>query len=259
MKIKKFISDIIILTNRSISASLRMPYVYIPNFIISIFFLFVYSAGLGSVTSLIDLQNVNYISFILPISIVSSAIGAASGAVSSLVKDLECGYFERLILTPVSRAAIVLGPIINGMFHLTIQSLALLILSIFLGVNISGISNFLLILILVMGLGLAFTGYAVTVALITRNSFAVQMSTTIFFPMIFLSTTFVPLNLIEAKWLRIAAILNPTTYIFESMRGLLIEGWNESFLLYGFQTVFFASVLTISLAIIAANKIFNRE
>lgn len=259
MKIKKCISDIIIITNRSIGASLRMPYVYIPNFIISIFFLFVYSAGIGSVTNLIEMQNINYISFILPISIVSSAIGAASGAVSSLVKDLECGYFERLMLTPVSRVAIVLGPILNGMFHLTVQSLILLILSMFLGVKISGVSDFLLILILVMGLGLAFTGYVVTVALITKNSFAVQMSTTIFFPMIFLSTTFVPLNLIEAKWLRIAAVLNPTTYIFESMRGLLIDGWNESFIMYGFQTVFFASIITIFVAVISASKIFNRD
>ncbi|MGL5256392.1 MAG: ABC transporter permease [Proteocatella sp.] len=259
MKIKKCISDIIILTNRSIGASLRMPYVYIPNFIISIFFLFVYSAGLGSVTKLVEMQNINYISFILPISIVSSAIGAASGAVSSLVKDLECGYFERLMLTPVSRVAIVLGPILNGMFHLTAQSIILLILSMFLGVKISVVSDFLLIFILVMGLGLAFTGYAVTVALITKNSFAVQMSTTIFFPMIFLSTTFVPLNLIEAKWLRIAAVLNPTTYIFESMRGLLIDGWNESFIVYGFQTVFFASVITIFVAVISASKTFNRD
>ncbi len=41
--------------------------------------------------------------------------------------------------------------------------------------------------------------------------------------LIFLSTTFVPKELIEAEWLKVAATFNPTTYIFEGMRAVLTQ------------------------------------
>ncbi|SET34598.1 ABC-2 type transport system permease protein [Natronincola peptidivorans] len=260
MKNKVLIKDIMLLTKRSLIAAIRNPYAYIPNFIISLFFLFVYTAGIGAVTDLPTLEGVNYTAFILPVSVVSAAIGAATGAVQTLVKDLESGYFARLLLTPTSRLAIVLGPIITGMLQLVVQTILLTMVAILMGVRIyRGIGGFIIILVLVTGLGLAFTGYAATVALVTKSSHAVQMSTMIFFPMLFLSTTFVPLDLIETGWLRIAAIINPTTYIFEGMRALLIEGWRSAYILYGFLVGSIASVITITIATKSAARAFNGE
>lgn len=57
----------------------------------------------------------------------------------------------------------------------------------------------------------------------TRNAQAAQAGTLLFFPLIFLSTTFVPKELIEAEWLKVAATFNPTTYIFEGMRVILTQ------------------------------------
>lgn len=260
MKKTMLILDILLLTKRSLIGSIRNPFIYIPNFIMSLFFLFVYTAGIGAVANLPALEGVNYIAFILPVSVVSAAIGAATGAVETLVKDLESGYFARLLLTPTSRLAIVLGPIITGMIQLVLQSTLLIIIAMLMGVRIySGISGFMLILLLVTGLGLAFTGYAATVALVTKSSQAVQMSTMIFFPMLFLSTTFVPLDLIETGWLRIATLINPTTYIFEGMRALLIKGWMPSYILYGFFVGFIGSIITITIATMNTGRVFNGE
>jgi len=258
MKKTKIFSDIFILAKRSFITSLRNPFIYVPNFIISLFFLFVYSAGVGAVSYLPNLEGVNYLAFILPVSVVSAAIGATTGSVETLVKDLESGYFSRLILTPSSRLAIVLGPIITGMIQLLLQTILLIIIAMLMGVRIhNGITGFLLILLLVTGLGLAFTGYAVTVALISKSSQSVQMSTMVFFPMLFLSTTFVPLDLIKTTWLRIAARINPTTYIFGGMRALLIKDWQPSYIIYGFLVVFIGSIITITVAAINARKVFN--
>ncbi|WP_026831246.1 hypothetical protein [Exiguobacterium antarcticum] len=68
--------------------------------------------------------------------------------------------------------------------------------------------------------------------------------------MIFLSTTFVPKELIEAEWLKVAATLNPTTYIMEGMRAVLLRDaidWS----VYT-QGVIVAAVLSIAMVVFAA-------
>ena len=90
---------------------------------------------------------------------------------------------------------------------------------------------------------MAFAGYAVFIALRTKNAAATQAATFAFFPLIFLSTTFVPMEYITAGWLKVAATINPTTYVFAAMRSLLNDGWQAGPLLVGFAVVgAFASV-----------------
>lgn len=99
-------------------------------------------------------------------------------------------------------------------------------------------------------IGLAFAGYSVGVALKTRNAQAAQAGTLLFFPLIFLSTTFVPKDLIEAEWLKIAATINPTTYIMEGMRSVLTRSeidWSVYW-----QGLIVAAVLSIAMVIFAA-------
>jgi ABC-2 type transport system permease protein len=255
----KIIRDIGILTRRSLVASLRNPFVFIPNFAISLFFLLVYSAGLSGVGKLTQLKGVSYLAFVLPVSIVSTAIGAAAAAGEALVNDLENGYFSRLVLTPVSRVAIVLGPVITGMFQLVLQSLLLVLAAVLMGLEIDrGYSGLLLLLLLTSGWGLAFTGYAVAIALSTQKAQSVQMGTMIFFPLIYLSTTFVPLDLIETGWLRVAATVNPTTYIFEGIRAVLIDGWMPGAIFPGLLVGLAGSVITIIIATCNARRVFNQ-
>lgn len=252
-----FFNDIIYLTKRNLVASFRNPFIYIPNFVMSIFFLFVYTAGVGAVSNLPELEGINYLAFILPVAVVSAALGAASGAVDTLVKDLENGYFSRLMLTPVSRFSIVLGPIITGMFQLVIQTLLLIFIAMLMGLEIySGYKGLMLIVLFVIGVGLGFTGYAAAIALATKSSQAVNMGTMIFFPLLFLSTTFVPMNLLNG-WFKIAATINPTTYIFDGMRALLIEGWMPSYILYGLIIGFGGALVTTAFSAIYARKVFT--
>ncbi|MFP3339570.1 ABC transporter permease, partial [Micrococcus sp. SIMBA_131] len=90
------------------------------------------------------------------VSIVSAAIGGAGGAGQALVKDLENGDFSRLLLTPSSRLAIVLGPIIAGMLQLLIQTILILVVAYFLGLEVAaGFGGVIVVLLLTLGWGLA--------------------------------------------------------------------------------------------------------
>jgi ABC-2 type transport system permease protein len=144
------------------------------------------------------------------------------------------------------------------MIHLIIQSAILLLISLPMGVSINnGLNGFLTILLLVMGIGLAFTGYATAIALISKSSQAVQMGTMIFFPMLFLSSTFVPLEMIDIKWLSVAAKINPTTYIFEGIRALLIENWNTDYIIYGLLIGIIGTTISLIIATLSSKNIFE--
>ncbi|MBN8234183.1 ABC transporter permease [Halobacillus kuroshimensis] len=251
--------DIWLMTRRNVKTTLRNPFSFIPNLMISAFFLLVYEGGLSGISQLPTFEGANYLAFILPVSIVSAAIGGAGGAGQSIVKDIENGFFSRLLLTPASRLSIVLGPIIAGMLQLFVQTLLIIGIAFLLGLEVqTGVGGVLFVLLIAIGWGLAFAGYSAGVALRTGNAQAAQAGTFIFFPLIFLSTTFVPYELIDAQWLKIAAVINPTTYIFESMRTVLIDGWVFWDMMQGVIAITIVSTLTITFAAVSAKRAVSR-
>lgn len=256
---KSFFLHTWLFTKRSVMTTLRNPFAFIPNVIISLFFLLVYQAGLSGISKLPAFDGASYLAFILPVAVVSGAIGGAGGAGQSLITDLENGYFSRLLLTPASRLAIVLGPIIAGMLQLLLQTVLIVVVALFMGLNIeTGFLGFLVLLLLAVGWGLAFAGYSVGFALRTKNAQAAQAGTFIFFPLLFLSTTFVPYDLIQSDWLQIAALINPTTYIFEGMRALLINGWGGSDLWIAFGVIVLICAITLTFATMSAKRAVSR-
>ncbi|MCD5322443.1 MULTISPECIES: ABC transporter permease [Pontibacillus] len=253
------VKDIWVLSKRSVLTTLRSPFSFIPNLLISTFFLLVYESGLSGISQLPAFEGANYLAFILPVSVVSAAIGGAGGAGQGIVKDIENGFFSRLLLTPASRLSIVLGPIIAGMLQLFVQTILILIVAFIMGLEVAtGFLGVLVVLLLAVGWGLAFAGYSAGIALKTKNAQAAQAGTLIFFPLIFLSTTFVPYELIESSWLKVAATINPTTYIFESMRTVLIDGWQFWDIAKGFIAITIACAITITFAAVSAKKAVSR-
>lgn len=247
-------SDFLVLVRRSLVGYLRQPAAIIPSFAISVFFLFVYNAGLGSVSQLPGF-NGSYLAFIIPVSIASGAIGGAGLAGQALIRDIESGYFTKLLLTPTRRLALIWGPMIAGAVILVMQVVLILVLGLFMGLDsASGVLGLVLVVGYAFLWGIAFAGYAVFIALRTRSSAATQSATLVFFPLIFLSTTFVPMDYISAGWLKVAALINPTTYVFEAMRSLLIDGWEAGPLLLGLAVVGAFASVTGAMALYQARK-----
>ncbi len=240
------------LTVRALKVSIRVPWALIPNFAISLFFLLVYNGGLSGIAALPQFAGSHYIDFILPVAVVSGAVG---GAGQALVRDIETGYLTKMALTPVSRLALVLAPMLAGMVQLVAQTLVILLVSFTMGLTIpTGFGGFLAILAFTAGWGLAFSGYAVAIALKTRNGQASQAATFIFFPLLFLSDTFVPMSLIRAHWMRIAVHINPTTYVFNAMRALLSPSVSMPAIWHGIIAIVAAVAVTLTWALTSTRK-----
>jgi ABC-2 type transport system permease protein len=227
-----WLTQVVLLTRRNLVNIFRTPEALLPPILISVFFLVIYQSTLGTAAGFIPgLSGKAYLGFILPLSIVSSSLAGAGIAAQNLVKDLENGYFDKLLLTPISRTAVLLGPILAGAVILGIQSGIVIAVGLLLGLDpATGLPGLLAVIGLAVLLGTGFAGFTVSAALGSGSAAATQSAGFLFFPLTFLTASFVPLELLSG-WLKTAAQLNPITYVLTGMRSLMLDGWNASDLL----------------------------
>jgi len=234
LKSMPFFQTVLALTWRTLVNNFRVPAAVLPGIIISLFFLIIYEASLGGASNFLPgLAGKSYLGFILPLSVISSALSGASLAGESIVRDIENGYFDKLMLTPVSRAALVLGPMIAGAMLLGLQTLVVIATGLVLGLNpATGVLGLAALVGYALLLGMAFSGFTVGIALFTGSGAATQGASFLFFPLSFLTATFVPLELLNG-WIRTAAEWNPITYILGATRSLMLDGWQVEKLIPG--------------------------
>lgn len=247
-----FLHQVSMITWRSLVVILRTPEAVLPTLFISAFFLLVYEASLGDAASFLpELQGKSYLGFILPLSVVSASLSGSTTAGQSIVRDIESGYFDKLLLTPVSRVALVSGPVIAGAIILTFQTALIICIALFMGLESeTGVAGLLTVLGFGLLLGTGFAGFGVAVALRTGNAAATGAAGFAFFPLSFLTATFVPVDLLGG-WLQTVARINPITYILEATRSVLLTGWDAQALLAGLLACAVLGVIPFIFALMA--------
>ena len=246
-----FLYQVYLLVKRNLVTILRTPEALLPPIGISIFFLVIYNSTLGEAAGFVPNIGNSYLGFILPLSIVSSSLSGAGIAAQNLVRDIEGGYFDKILLTPVNRAVLLLGPILAGSVILGLQTTIVIVVALIMGLQpATGILGLLAVVGLAVLLGTGFAGFTVSAALGSGNAAATQGAGFVFFPLTFLAPTFVPLDLL-AGWLKTAAQLNPITYVLEAMRALITGGWDWGALWPGILACLLLALFTYLLAALA--------
>ena len=112
------------------------------------------------------------------------------------------------------------------------------------GVHIeAGVPGVLAIVAFSVLISIGLGGIGVFVALRTGSAEAVQGLFPMMFALMFLSSLTLPRDLIEVDWFRAVATVNPTSYLIEAIRSLIISGWDAEALgrgvgvLVGFLTL----------------------
>jgi ABC-2 type transport system permease protein len=221
-----FLEQIGLVTWQNLLTIFRRPAALIPPIAISLFFLVIYNSTLGGAASFIpDLGANSYLGFILPLSIISASLSGAGIASQNLVRNIENGYFDKLLLTPINRSALLTGTIFSGAVILGLQAALVMGVAMLMGLQIeTGLLGALAVVGMSVLLGLGFAGFTMSAALGSGSAAVTQSAGFVFFPLTFLAPTFVPLELLSG-WLRVAARLNPITYVLEAMRAIINEGW----------------------------------
>jgi len=242
-----FFADLFTMAKRSIRAMLREPEYLIPSIIIPVFFFAVNVGSLETVGQAIGTGD--FKAFQLPVAIVLAVTGISRA--NALVTDIQSGYFDRLLISPVNRLALLLGLMMADLSLVLTLSGLVVLLGLALGVNfVTGFGG-ILVFLLFSGLwGLVFTGFPYAIALKTGNTAAVSASFLLFFPFSFLTTAYVPKEFLSG-WLKTVAEYNPVTYLLDGLRSLISVGWDTQKLSYMVLAIFGVGVISFGLAFTA--------
>lgn len=250
-----FFRDLASIAMRALRAIPREPESLVPALIIPLFFFAVNVGALEKVSSFAGIEN--FKAFQIPVAIIFAVTGVSRAV--ALVNDIKSGYFDRLLVSPVNRWALLLGLMVSDFVLVIVLCIPVLLLGFLLGVEFaSGIGGVLLFLLLSGLWGLAFTGFPYAIALRTGSPAAVNSSFLLFFPFAFLTTTFLPKEALTG-WLSTAATYNPVTYLLEGLRSLITKGWVAEDILKTVGAIAIVGALSFTMALLTLRQRVQRR
>ena len=247
------------LARRSATRTLRQPAMVVPSLIFPLLLLAVNTGGLDSATGLPGFPTDSYLTFALAIAFVQGALFAANSAGNNMASDVETGFLSRLSLTPMRRAALLVGQL-GGVVALgLIQATAFLTAGLAAGAEFeAGVPGASLIVVLSVLISVAFGALGAFAALRTGSGEAVQGMFPLMFAALFLSSMALPRDLIETDWFRTVATWNPVSYMLEGIRSLMITGWDGEALALAFACAGGLALITLSAASMALRTRMTR-
>lgn len=228
----------------------------IPGFIIPLFF---FAVNTGALQNFVEARgDLDYKAFQLPVAIIMAVTGPLSRALT-LVEDIRSGYFDRLMMTPVRRLALLLGLMVADIALVLALTVPVLVLGYAVGVRFeTGLTGIVVFVALAAYWGLGFAGFSYAIALKTANAAAVSSSFMIFLPLMFLTPMFIPLEAMSG-WMATVAQYNPVTYLLGSLRSIILVGWEIDEILKGVLSVSAVVFVSLTMALLALTRRVSRQ
>jgi ABC-type multidrug transport system permease subunit len=236
------------LTRRALNEILRVPAAAIPGVLAPTIFFLGLTAVFGNLTLLPGFTSDSYQSFLIPVSLMQGAgfTGAATGV--NLARDIEQGWFDRLLASPSPRPVLLAGLVASASLRSLIPATVLLIVGFSLGVHWPGPGGLAIALLITMGMAIVAAAWGTTVALKFKTQSASPLMQAGMLLVILTTTAYAPLELLTG-WLQEVARYNPVTQIVDAARQGFVgdvtwaETWPGLVALIGLTTLLLALAL----------------
>ena len=234
---------------RSVLQTLRQPALIIPPIVFPLIMMAINTGGLDAATNLPGFPADTYLDFAIAVPFMQCALFACINAGASLARDVETGFLKRLAMTPMQRAALLIGQLGGVMLVALGSALIYIVVGFAAGMDFkAGPAGIPALLVLALLISLAFAALGAFVGLRSGSGEAVQGAFPLFFVLLFLSSMSLPRPLIEQDWFRFIATYNPVSYMIEGVRSFIIFGWDGEALALGFGVAIVGAVLAIAAA-----------
>jgi ABC-2 type transport system permease protein len=243
-----FARDVVAIAGRALRALPREVETVVPPIFIALFFFVV---NIGTLQRLTEkgIAGLDFKAFMMATAILLGVTGVSRAG--SLVLDVENGYFDRLLMTPVRRLAILLGHMLADVAVASALTVPIVILGFALGVHFEAGPLGVVVFVLLAALwSLAFAGFGYAIALKTGNPAAVNSVFLLFFPFLFLTSSYVPRSQLTG-WLNTVAAWNPVTYLLAGLRSLTMKGWQWTELGQALAAIAVVAAVSMSLCFAA--------
>jgi ABC-type multidrug transport system permease subunit len=205
------------LMRRALNELVRVPGAAIPGVLAPTIFMLGLTSVFGKLTLLPGFTTDDFMSFLIAVSLLQGAgfTGAATGV--NLARDIELGWFDRLIVAPPARSALLAGLVLSASMRALIPMTFLLIVGFAFGVHFPGLDGLLLAVLLAAGFAAAAASWGITLALRFKTQSAAPLMQAGIFMAVLFTSAYAPLELLTG-WLHTVATYNPVRFIIEAAR-----------------------------------------
>ena len=206
------------LARRSIVLTARLPSAFIPSLIFPIFFVLSFSGAFSGVALLPGFPTDDILNWYAPMSIIqgSGFLGTMVGM--STTRDIESGFYDRLLLAPSPRWPLLVGPVAGSLVRSLPQLYVVLAVAGLGGMKLeSDALGLLTLLVASFGVTTIHAFWTLGLAFRFRSQRAAPLMQIGVFVTLFLASAQVPISVMTG-WLRDVARINPMSNVLRLAR-----------------------------------------
>ena len=233
---------------RDLRALWRQPWYVVATLVQPVIWLLLFGELFKRVADLPGFAHESYIAYLAPGVVIMSALFSSGWSGMATIEDIDRGVTDRLLVSPVSRGAIIAGRVTQSAVVIVIQSVIMIGLALAVGASFPGGVVGVLVLILVSALlGAGFAALSNSFALVTRQEESLIGAVTLLvLPLTFLSTALMSADLLPG-WMHTVAKYNPVNWAIEAGRSA--SGANPDWGLVAGYVALLAAGLVIALTL----------
>jgi ABC-2 type transport system permease protein len=208
---------------RTLRQYIRTPQLIIVNSVTSIMFLLIFRYVFGGA---INTDGIPYANFLIPS--LAAVSGLFAGGVVGVAEDADSGFFDRLRSLPVPRSAIMVGRSLADTVLITWGSVVTIVVGFAVGFRPKGNgAELLLAFALCVAFAFALSWLQIMLGLVAGTAQAAQGLSFSVFPLIFVSSAYVPVASMPG-WMQPIARHQPVTSMVDAVRALVIGGDSQA-------------------------------
>lgn len=215
----------------------------------------------GTGNSLVSLSipdiygKLEYLDFLTPAVIALTVFfGTVQSTGYAIAGERQDGTIVRILMTPISREAVILGKTIHQLILQLIRAVILILgASIILGVTMNGSWLLAALVLVIFTFGAVGLGIAISAISEDMTSFQ-QLSMFFTLPSMFATGVFYPLSSVP-DWMRWIAYTMPLTYANDAMRIIMVKGQGLNYIANDLTMLLIFAVFYFALGV----YLFRRE
>ncbi|GLP72495.1 transport permease protein [Streptomyces sp. TUS-ST3] len=210
------------MTQRQLMVFVRQPAYAIITLIQPVIWLFLFGSLFRKVVELGGFGTASYLDYLVPGVVVMSALSSNMWAGMGTLEEIQRGTLDRFLTTPVSRAALMNGNVVNNGLVTAFQSVVIVLLGLLGGADYPGGAVGIAVLVLAsVLLGTVFGALSNALGMLVRERESIiGINTFLLLPLTFLSSAFMAPSQMPA-WMRHTADFNPLNWAMVAGRSAL--------------------------------------
>lgn len=205
---------VLLLAKKRLTPVIKNPIAIIISMFQPLIFLVLFGTIFSSISSVSGFEESNYVSYILPGILIMNALFGGIYLGMSTLDDMREGIFNRYLIAPKNNLIFIIGDLVYIFTFQLIQSTLLVIIGYFMGFRLPiGIVSPIFFLVTPAFFSCLIGAVSIGIAVLTKkHSTMITVMQFFSFPLIFLSSAFMPGNLLP-KWISILSKINPVDWV----------------------------------------------